>query len=138
MSAAGAPYGISFSGRALMSNSRLALEAAELARDQGRYDELHSLLFTAYFQDGQDIGSLATVLAVAGKTGMDTVALREALDKGVYRSRLQAARERAGEYQVTGLPTFILNGVKKLVGAQPYGVFVGAVEEILQNDDRRT
>jgi len=135
LSAAGAPYGISFSGRELVSNSRLALEAAEFAGDQGRFDDLHSLIFRAYFQEGRDIGSLAAVLAVAAEAGLDTGELRESLAQGLYRGRLQAARERGEQYQVTGLPTFIFNGSKKIVGAQPYDVFVNVVKQFLQHHE---
>ncbi|MCL4441756.1 MAG: DsbA family protein, partial [Firmicutes bacterium] len=115
----------------LMSNSRLALEATEFARDKGGFDDLHNLFFKAYFQEGKDLGSMETVLEVSGKAGLDTVALREALAKGVYRGRLQEARERGMKYQVTGLPTFIFNGEKKIVGAQQYDVFVNAVKQYL-------
>ena len=131
LNAAGAPYGIEFGRRETVANSRLALEAAEFARDHGRYDELHGQLFAAYFQEGRNIGELETVLQVAGGAGLDTAALRQALARGVYRERLDVAREQGRACQVTGLPTFILNGAAKIVGAQRYDVFAGAVGQFL-------
>jgi predicted DsbA family dithiol-disulfide isomerase len=36
--------------------SRKALEAAEYARGEGRFDEMHEALFRAFFEGGEDIG----------------------------------------------------------------------------------
>jgi len=128
---AGAPYGITFAAREMVANSRLALEAAEFARDHGRYGEVHQRLFSAYFQKGLNIGELESVLQVAEEAGLDPPALREALARGTYRQRLEAVRDLGRQYQVTAIPTFIIGGTAKIVGAQPYSVFAGAVESRL-------
>jgi len=131
LNAAGAPYGITFAPRERVSNSRLALEAAEFARDRGRYEAMHGRLFAAYFQEGRDIGDLATVLQVAGQAGLEQAALGEALARGTYRERLEAVREQGVKYRVTGIPTFLIDGTVRIVGAQPYQVFAKAVQSLL-------
>lgn len=128
---AGAPYGISFNKMERLSNSRLSLEASEFARDRGSYEELHSRFFEAYFLEGRDIGSLETILDIAGAAGLDPGALKEALHKGLYRERLQESRELALRHKVAGLPTFIINGEDKIVGAREYEAFAGAVRQYL-------
>lgn len=125
---AGAPYGVNFNAIERLSNSRPALETSEFAREQGRFEELHTRLFQAYFLEKRDIGDMQTVLEVSGEVGLNVAALKECLEKGVYSPRLQKARERGKEHQVTGLPTFIINGKTKIVGAQPYEVFVKALK----------
>ena len=128
---AGASYGISFNKMERLSNSRLSLEASEFARDRGSYEKLHSRFFEAYFLEGRDIGSLETILDIAGAAGLDPGSLKEALHKGLYRERLQEARELALRHQVAGLPTFIINGADRIVGAREYEAFVRAVRQYL-------
>ena len=38
--------------------SRKALEAAEVAREQGLFDRMHSALFKTFFEHGLDIGEI--------------------------------------------------------------------------------
>jgi len=128
---AGTPYGISFNKIERLSNSRLSLEASEFARDRGSYEKLHSRFFEAYFLEGRDIGSLETVLEIADEAGLDKVELKEALHKGIYRDRLQEHRELGLRYTVAGLPTFIINGEDKIVGAREYETFARAVSNYL-------
>ncbi|MHB8158494.1 MAG: DsbA family oxidoreductase [Desulfocucumaceae bacterium] len=128
--AAGAPYGISFNKMEVLANSRLALEASEFARDAEKFEEMHNSFFKAYFLDGKEISGLEQVLEIAGSIGLDVIALKKALEEGLYGERLQKVRERAMEYQVAGLPTFILGGEKKIVGAQRYEVFARAIGEL--------
>jgi predicted DsbA family dithiol-disulfide isomerase len=123
----GAPYGIHFNKMSRVSNSRLALEASEFARDAGKYDELHTLFFEAYFHDGKDIGDLQTVLDIAAGAGLDVEEIRGALARKTFSSRLLSARDMGAGYHVAGLPTFIINGKTKIVGAQPYATFVKAI-----------
>lgn len=127
----GAPYGIDFNTMELMSNSRLALEASEFAREHGEFDEFHQRTFKAYFLEGKDIGQLQTILSIAEDMGLDVALLKDSLEQGKYSQRLNQAREFAGQFQVTGLPTFIINGDKKIVGAQHYEVFAKAIKEAL-------
>lgn len=128
---AGAHYGIGFNKIERLSNSRLSLEASEFARDRGSYEDLHSRIFEAYFLEGRDIGSLETILEISGAAGLDTGALKEALHKGIYRERLQEYRELGLRYKVAGLPTFIINGEEKIVGAREYEAFARAVSNYL-------
>jgi predicted DsbA family dithiol-disulfide isomerase len=49
--------------------------------------------------------------------------MMNALQDGRYRSRLAEARKDGGKINLTGVPTFIINGKHKIVGAQPVEVF---------------
>ena len=119
----GAPYGIIFSDIGRISNSRLALQAAEFSRDQGRFEVFHDALLQAYFSQGMDIGDRDVVLELAGDAGLEREPLAKALDAGAYLSRLQEMQTEASLAGVTGVPTFILGGRKTIVGAQPIDVF---------------
>ena len=116
---AGAPYGIEFAPVRRLSNSRMALELGELAREQGKFHEYHEAVFHAYFTEGRDIGDLNVLHEVAEKVGLDVEKWKEALDEGRYMPRLEQTLEEAARYGITGTPTFIINDKYAIVGAQP-------------------
>ncbi|KJS70578.1 MAG: hypothetical protein JL56_16640 [Desulfotomaculum sp. BICA1-6] len=120
---AGAPYGITFSPLEVVANTRLALEAGEFAREAGLFEQAHERLLRAYFQEGENIGEKETLLRLLGEIGLNRQALGEALDNGTYATRLQQARAWAREHDVTALPTFIIEGKDKIIGAKPYEAF---------------
>lgn len=107
----------------LIANSRLALEAAEFAREQGAFDCYHRALFAAYFRDGQDIGDVAVLADLAGGCGIDPEGLRSALVQGRYTAAVAEKMERAREMGVTGTPAFLLGGRFVITGAQDMAVF---------------
>ena len=63
-----------------VSNSRLALEATEYARTQGKLEAFHRGVFDAYFGNAENIG-LADVLARVGEAaGLNPAELRRVLE----------------------------------------------------------
>lgn len=120
---AGAPYGILFNPFETASNSRLALQAGAFARDTGKFDEADDRLFRAYFQEGLNIGDKSIVLRLLREVGLDEGSLGNALDNDVYAAELEQTRKRALQLKIIALPTFIIDGGDKIVGAQPYGAF---------------
>lgn len=120
---AGEPFGAIFAVRTRMSNSRLALEAGEFARDAGCHHGFHARVFRAYFTDNLDIGDNQVILDLAREEGLNVEELTAALKEGRYTARLEEAREEANQYGVNAVPTFIINGKPKIVGAQGLDVF---------------
>lgn len=125
---AGEPYGVEFSGMNLIANSSLALQASELARDRGKYEQAHARLFKAYFQEELNIGDKQVLVKLFHELDITEDELVEALDKQLYLPRLERARELARQYEITAVPTFIINGKQKIVGAQSYQVFKRALK----------
>lgn len=128
--AMGAPFGIAFTDIARISNSRLALQAAEFAKKHGGSEELHHALFQAYFSAGMDIGDREVVMQIGTDSGLDVTALELALREGTYLPNLEHARQEAARLAVTGVPTFFLGDNKRLVGAQPLEVFRKALSSL--------
>src|ERR671938_233197 len=56
--------------------SRKAFEAAEHARDRGRFDEMHEALFRAFFQGGRDLADIAVLEDITRPLGLDPGRLR--------------------------------------------------------------
>ena len=127
----GKEFGIVFGNRTLLSNSRLALEASEYARDMGKYESFHEAIFRSYFTEAHDIGNIDVIKSIATASGLDIVDLEKTLKDGRYRSRLVEARKEGEKINLTGVPTFIINGKHKIVGAQPVDVFKEFFTKIL-------
>jgi predicted DsbA family dithiol-disulfide isomerase len=119
----GTQFGIAFADHTLLSNSRLALQAAEFAREQGKFHEFHSSLFSSYFSQGLDIGSLDVLSQLSTDTGLDGAAMVAAVKSGKYLPHLEAAKEDAARRGVTGVPAFFIGDNKSIVGAQSLDVF---------------
>jgi predicted DsbA family dithiol-disulfide isomerase len=119
----GAPFGLAFQKIVDISNSRLSLEAGEFAKEQGRFDEFHHAVFETYFSRGKDIGDMVVLEEIGKGSGLDTAALRSALETGKYRKQLDTVKVEAAGLSVTAAPTFIINNSDRIVGAQPIEVF---------------
>jgi predicted DsbA family dithiol-disulfide isomerase len=119
----GAAFGITFADRPILSNSHLALQAAEFARETGKFDPFHEALFAAYFSQGLDIGDMDVLQQLALDNSLEADAMVHAVKSGKYLSKLEEAKEAAARLGVTGVPTFFINGKKSIVGAQSLDVF---------------
>jgi len=83
--------------------SRLALEAAECAREQGRFDAMHHAIFGAFFEEGRDIGQKEVLLELGESSGVEREVLERALTTGQFREKVLQDEELASEL---GLPAF--------------------------------
>ena len=111
--------GLHFDPPELLSNSRLAVEAAEFARDAGKHAGFHREVLAAYFARSEDIGDIEVLARAAERVELDVAGLRSALAGGAYTARRQAAEAEARGLGITGVPTFIFRGGPKVGGAQP-------------------
>ena len=119
----GNEFGIKFGPRLLLSNSRMSLESSEYARDMGKYELFHERMFYTYFTESKDIGNIEVITDSARMCGLDADELQQALKERRYAHRLEESRREAEKINLTGVPTFIINGKYKIVGAQPLDVF---------------
>lgn len=133
--ARGAELGLEIRPVELLSNSRLALEAAEHARDAGIFDAFHAEIFRLYFGQGLDLGRFRVLKQAAESCGLNPGALRASLEGKIYADRLAAVREQAQRHELTGLPTFIVANRYKIVGAQPLQTFQDVFDRL--NDSPR-
>jgi predicted DsbA family dithiol-disulfide isomerase len=127
----GAPFGIVFVDRPFLSNSHLALQAAEFAHDHDLFERFHTALFAAYFSHGLDIGNIDVLAMIARDAGLDDEAMKRALEEGKYLPRLEAVKEEAAVRGVTGVPSFFIGDKKSVVGAQHLDVFRKALRSVV-------
>jgi predicted DsbA family dithiol-disulfide isomerase len=115
--------GVRFNLQPLMSNSRLALEAGEFAKAHGVYDKFHTAVFKAFFTECKDIGQREVIIDIAASLGLDTDQLTLDLDNHTYLNILEETTQSARSMMVSAAPTFVIDGLKPITGAQPLDSF---------------
>jgi len=112
-----------------------AAEAARCAGDQGRYWEMHRMIFHNRGRlEKEDLEGFAEGL------GLKMAAFKDCLKKGNFREEIQKdirAGEKAG---VRGTPSFVLGTTgrdgsvtgKLITGAQSYEAFERAIDGLLK------
>lgn len=124
MEAEGLPYG----DRSMTYNSRLAQELGKWADEQPGGEAIHGALFRAYFVDNRNIGDADVLVEIAQSVGLPGDQAREVIAKRTHRAAVDADWQKARDYGVTGVPTFVA-GQQGVVGAQPYEVLEQLVRE---------
>jgi predicted DsbA family dithiol-disulfide isomerase len=113
-----------------MVYSRLALEATEYAREQGKLPSFHHAVFHKLYGEGQDIGSWEVLSDIARNVGLDADAMLHAVASGAFSAALDVQMAKAQSLGLNSVPTYIINNRHAVVGAQPYEVFQRLLEEI--------
>lgn len=104
-----------------------AAMAAECSQDQNFFWPYHDLLFS----NQQDL-SLANLKRLAAISGMDTEKFNACLDSQKYYLEVMNDVEDAAKLNVTGTPTFFINGAR-VTGVQTYETFVKIINAIEAN-----
>jgi protein-disulfide isomerase len=101
-------------------------EAAACAGEQGKFWEMHDLLWanTSKLQ-------VADLKAHGAALGLDAPAFGQCLDSGRYAGLVERDTEAGQGYGVSGTPAFFVNG-RPLVGAQPFDAFAQVIDDELQ------
>ena len=119
----GKKMGVRFGPQPLMSNSSMAMQGGEFAKEHGKYDAYHEAVFRAFFTACKDIGDRSAILELAKNVGLDAVALDAALENNIYLPRLQATTRKAKANGFSAAPTFVIDGYGSISGAQPIDTF---------------
>lgn len=109
--------GCSMKPPATLTNSRLALEAAEYAAELGKGEAFEERVYRAYFTEGLNIGQQGVIADLGAEVGIDRDDLNVALESNRYTMRLKNNTMVAHNRNVDGVPTFFI-GEYPLVGAQ--------------------
>ncbi|HTY39793.1 MAG TPA: DsbA family protein [Candidatus Paceibacterota bacterium] len=110
--------------------STAAAEAAECAKDQGKYWLFHDALFNAEIADGQEnSGNLTPTLflKLAKDVGMDTKAFGTCVDSHKYADEVQKSAADGRAIGVQATPTTFVDG-QMISGAIPYSQFKSAID----------
>ena len=101
--------------------SRLAFEATEQARSEGKFDAMHRAIFQAFFEHGLDIGQIDVLVQIGQTAGLAGEALRAALSDARHTARVLADEQLAEQIGVSGVPIMVLSAADAPL-QQPVGV----------------
>lgn len=116
-------------------NTRIAHEATEYAREHGKDQEFHRIVFHKYYAEGQDIGRWEVLRVAAEEAGLNADDLEREVTAGRYTVTVAEYIKDAYAKGVTGVPTYILNDRYAIVGAQPYEVFEKALQQLTDEEE---
>lgn len=113
-------------------HTHLAFEGFQYAKEHGKADEYNHRVFTAFFQESQDIGDIDVLTKLAGEVGLNEEAYREALVTRKYKEIHQQALHHAyHEADITAVPTFFI-GRYKIPGLLPQEMLEKVIDEEME------
>jgi predicted DsbA family dithiol-disulfide isomerase len=123
-------YGMEFVSTERIYNTRLAHEATEYARVHGKGNEFHRVVFRKVYAEGQDPSQWEVLRAAADEVGLNAEEMQREVEAEKYKGTVEDEVRWAYQIGVSGVPTYVINDRYAIVGAQPYEVFKGALEQI--------
>jgi protein-disulfide isomerase len=112
-------------------NALPAAEAAEAAREQGKFWEMHDKLFASQANLGR-----ADLEKYAQELGLNMGKFKTALDSHKFKDRIKRDSDDAEKYGARGTPNFFING-RNLRGAQPVEAFKATIDEEIKKADEK-
>jgi predicted DsbA family dithiol-disulfide isomerase len=120
-----------------MPNTRLShLLIAHAARSR-RQGAIHGLaaavkdrVMRAFFEEGSDIGDIGTLVRLGVEAGLVERECRAALILRAGLDGVIAAERHASVLGITGVPTFIFDGLYTISGAQEAGALAGVFDQV--------
>ena len=130
----GQAVGLTFNFEAItrMPNTMLSHRLVAIAPAETREAVLEAI-YAAFFEYGQDVGRLDTLLDIAAGQGLDRVAVAEQLATDAGRAAVQADVRMAQELGIRGVPFFVFDRRYALSGAQPPEKLRAALERAAQD-----
>ncbi len=111
--------------------SRLAHEAAQWAREANRFDDYNAAIFRAFFERGEDIGSVDVLVRLAADLNFDEATLlRRALERREFEASVLKDENEAAALGVSGVPAFVANRRAALSGVQSVAALQGLVNSV--------
>jgi predicted DsbA family dithiol-disulfide isomerase len=123
---------IDFEGIKRTPNTLNAHRLIHWAGLEARQTPVVAALFKAYFVEGKDIGSDATLVEIAGNAGLDAPMVKRLLASDADAEDIRARDAHARERGVTSVPTFVIANQHVLRGAQPPDLWAKVIREITE------
>jgi predicted DsbA family dithiol-disulfide isomerase len=121
--------------KALRTNTLLSHRLLWLAEATGHQYALKERLLKAYFVDGLNVGDPDVLAACAAEVGMPEDGVRAFLESDDGTAEVAAQLEFAVDAEITGVPTFVIDGRWAIPGAQDPDTIVKVVHRLLERRD---
>lgn len=110
-------------------NTALSHRLIALADDEIR-EALIDAVYAAYFEHGQDIGNVETLIQLGTALGMSEDRLRVELNGETARAQVEAEAQEAHQLGIRGVPFFVINGQYGFSGAHPPEVILTILKRV--------
>ncbi|HZZ99084.1 MAG TPA: thioredoxin domain-containing protein [Candidatus Paceibacterota bacterium] len=111
-------------------NAMIAAEAAEAAAAQGKFWEMHDLLYKNQNDWAESSDQLNIFAGYAQQLGLDVNAFKQAVSSGQLAGQVEADLNDGEQFGVNATPTFFLNGVPA-VGVPDYNGLKSSIDSLL-------
>lgn len=137
--AAGASERIAFAFEkiARAPNTFLAHRLIWLAEREGCQDAVVTSLFRGYFEEGAEIGTIATLIRLAERAGLSKEVAERVLQSEEGTAEVKAEEAAGHALGIRGVPYFLVNGTYAISGAQPVETFVSALKRVAVDHTER-
>lgn len=98
-------------------NAVLSAQAAEAAGIQGKFWEMHDVLFERQAAWSSSVNPRSTFVAYAEELGLNTEQFESQINSNAIREVVQSDLREARTQGMTGTPTFLLNGEKMTIAS---------------------
>ena len=117
------------------ANTVRAHELVHYAKAQGRHLEAKERLFTAYFEEGRNVGRISDLADLAAEIGLDRADVLRSLTENEHLPAVRADQRQAQEYGIQGVPFYVIDGTYGISGAQDPAVFVDVFTRVTAERD---
>jgi len=96
---------------------------------EGRQNDVVERLFSAYFNEGRNIGDWDIMTQLASEAGLNRDRVRALLESGEGAKEVSAELAKAREMGISGVPTFMVDGQPLMSGAAPPQLLASTIAE---------
>lgn len=119
----------------ILTNTFDAHRLAMYAKKHGLMQEMTERILHAYFTESKHIGDHETLTELAVEVGLDREAVAAMLASDEMTNEVRADEQTAKQYNITGVPFYLINKKYALTGAQPTETFVQALKKVIAEDE---
>ena len=112
------------------TNTVISHELIHFAKSKGRQLEMKERLLEAYFINGEHVGRIPDLVAIAVELGYDADEVTEALESHRFLADVKADVALAQEYGIQGVPFFVIDGKYGVSGAQEAATFANVLAQV--------
>lgn len=118
-------------------NALLAAQAAEAANEQGKFWEMHKLLYTNQSAWSESDQALSLFVEYAGQLGLNKETFTTSLQSQKFLSRVQSDQKDGNSLNIDSTPSFFING-KKYAGNLNYASLKNSIDQALKETNKTT
>ena len=110
--------------KVVVANSFDAHRIIQMAKKNGRGDEMEERLFKAYFIEGQNTADHAVLLKLAVEVGLNATDVKKVLDGQEFATDVNRDLQEASALGINAVPFFVFDRKYGVSGAQQVNVFL--------------